>query len=62
MFGSWKKILEYLEMVFDLLTQSKAELEQLKLIYNLIASQNITLNNIEMEVELIRERMDEKEG
>ena len=61
MFGSWKKILEYLEMVFELLTQSKAELEQLKLIYNLIASQNITMNNIEQEVELIRERMDEKE-
>ena len=62
MFGSWKKILEYLEMVFELLTQSKAELEQLKLITNELKQQTQLQNNIGTNVEQIKKKLYEKEG
>ena len=62
MFGSWKKIMEYLEMVFDLMTKSKAELETLGSIYQEIKSLRNTMAYIEHEVILIREKLDEKEG
>lgn len=62
MFGSWKKILEYLELVFELLTQSKAELEALKEINSEIATQNQIIYNIEDYLKQIRDKLNEKEG
>ena len=62
MFGSWKKILEYLELVFDLLTQSKAELEQLKLITDELGWLTVLFHKVEIDVEQIKKKLYEKEG
>ena len=61
MFGSWKKILEYLELVFELLTQSKAELEALKSIDEKLTLLEKHIACISMNVISIEEAQHEKE-
>ena len=61
MFGSWKKILEYLELVFDLLTQSKAELETLKSINEQMTQTKEMLSGDLMLIIELLEKANEKE-
>ena len=61
MFGSWKKILEYLEKVFELLTQSKAELEMLKSINKHITQTKEMLSGDLMLIIELLEKANEKE-
>ena len=61
MFGSWKKILQYLEKVFELLTQSKAELEMLGSINRNIANVKEMLSGDLMLIIELLEKANEKE-